>query len=77
MNLQPAVLETAALPIELHPCAGWQPHERKQRRRGHGPHGGPVYGYPPYFPNREVRTVAFACDRTFSPPHTAVMASTV
>ena len=26
MNLQPAVLETAALPVELHPSgAGWRP----------------------------------------------------
>jgi hypothetical protein len=24
LNLQPAVLETAALPVELRPFAGWQ-----------------------------------------------------
>jgi hypothetical protein len=28
LNLQPAVLETAALPVELRPFAGWQANLR-------------------------------------------------
>jgi hypothetical protein len=33
LNLQPAVLETAALPVELRPFAGWQANLRAP-----GPH---------------------------------------
>src|SRR4051794_31756365 len=34
LNLQPAVLETAALPIELHPCAGPLAPDRGMRLQG-------------------------------------------
>src|SRR5690606_8939800 len=82
-NLQPAVLETAALPIAPHPCAVDPPvlvtppegKFRARRDRGGSPLGRPVYVLDAADPNSGChrlgggpwRRVARACDSTFSP----------